>query len=306
MDIANTMQGRRTRVAVLAEEFLNACGSRRYSARTVGLYGLVLRDFGRFLDTRQLYRPQQVTTEHLEAYRRNLQKRGFSPAGEDVYVRAVKRLFVYLEERQQIFGNPFDGACPIRRGHKLMPVPSEAEMRALLAAPDLTTAQGLRTRVLLEVAYTTGARLEELARVRLGDIDLANGTVRLMGKGQKERVVPLGTSAVAWVRRYLAEGHGRPAPRDGAALWLQTSGRPLGPQGISRAIQTCVTKAAITTPITPHAIRRACATHMLRHGAGPVQLQMLLGHASLKHLSAYLRVTFSELQATHAGSRLGQ
>ena len=179
-------------------------------------------------------------------------------------------------------------------------------MQALLDAPDVRMARGLRTRAILEVAYGTGARLEELSRMKLGDLDLANGTVRILGKGSRERVVPLGRGAIEWVRRYAAEARGRHAEGASAALWLKDGGRPLGSQGISRSIQVCVRKAGVTTPTTPHAIRRACATHMLRRGAHPVQLQMLLGHASLRHLSAYLRVSFHEMHAVHQRSRLGQ
>jgi len=109
---------------------------------------------------------------------------------------------------------------------------------------------------------------------------------------------------VDWVRRYVAEA--RPGAGASPALWLGAEGRPLCSRFIGMLVGECVRKAAVTTPITPHAIRRACATHMLRRGASPVQLQMLLGHASLKHLSAYLRVTFHEMRAVHEGSRLGQ
>ena len=296
----------RSGVTVLAREFLADIGRRGYSPRTVAIYGQALRDFGRFLKAQGILSAQEVTTANVEAYRRRLQERGFSPAGEEVYARAVKRLFDYLVERQQVFETPFAGAGPIRRERKLMPVPSEAEMQALLDAPDVATPRGLRTRAILEVAYGTGTRLEELARMKFADLDLANGTVRTMGKGSRERVVPMGASAVEWVRRYLAEARARYGMGEGTALWLKDKGKPIGPQGISRSIQECVRKAALTTPITPHAIRRACATHMLRRGASPVQLQMLLGHASLRHLSAYLRVTFHELQAMHERSRLGQ
>ena len=293
-------------VTVLAEEFLGHLDTRRYSPRTVEIYGQALRDFRRFLKARGIRRAQQVTTALVEGYRLHLQQRGFSPAGEDVYVRAVRRLFDYLEERQAVFENPFAGAGSIRRDHKLMPVPNEAEMQALLAVPDVATERGLRTRAILEVAYGTGARLEELSRMRLSDLDLASGTVRIMGKGNRERVVPMGASAVEWVRRYMAEARCGQAAGASAALWLKDRGQALGPQGISRSIQECVRKAGTQTPITPHAIRRACATHMLRRGASPVQLQMLLGHASLRHLSAYLRVSFHEMRAIHERSRLGQ
>jgi integrase/recombinase XerD len=216
----------------------------------------------------------------------------------------VKRFFDFMADKQRVFENPFAGLEPIHHGRKLMPVPSEQDMQALLATPDAATERGLRTRSILEVAYSTGARLEELARMKLGDLDPANGTVRIMGKGNRERVAPLGTAAMEWVKRYVLEARSRQANGDATALWVKAGGTGLGGQGISRSIQECARQAGVT--ITPHGIRRACATHMLRRGAHPVQLQTLLGHASLKHLSQYLRVSFREMRAMHEGSRLGR
>lgn len=284
--------------------FLGFLARRRFSPRTVEVYGQGLRDFGRFIQAAGTRRVQQVTSAHLLAYRQHLRVRGFSPASEGVYLRAVKRLFDHLTERQLVFGSPFDGADPIRHRRRLMPVPTEAEVQALLAAPDVGIPLGLRARAILEVAYGTGARLEEIARMKRADMDLAEGVVRIMGKGAKERVVPLGASAVEWLRRYLAAAPCRP---DGVeALWVKEGGLPLGSRAIGLAIHKLSLQAGGPTPITPHAIRRACATHMLRRGASPVQLQALLGHASLRHLSAYLRVSFLELKTQHDRSRLGR
>lgn len=293
-------------VTVAAESFLSDLGCRRYSPRTVTIYGQALRDFARFGEGKGIKRPQDVTTSMVEDYRRHLQQRGFSPEGESTYTRAVKRLFDYLEDKQRIFESPFRGLGPMRRARKLMPVPTEEEMRALLAAPDVTTERGVRTRAILEVAYSTGARLEELHRMRLSDLDLVNGTVRILGKGDRERVLPLGKSAIEWVRRYVAEVRGKQAGDKQNALWIRADGEPLGSVGIGLCIRTCARKAGTATLITPHAIRRACATHMLNRGAHPMQLQMLLGHSSLKHLSQYLRVTFREILAIHERSRLGK
>ena len=148
--------------------------------------------------------------------------------------------------------------------------------------------------------------LEELCRMKLNDLDLANGTVRIMGKGNRERIAPLSNAAVEWVRKYTAEVRAEQLQGPTPALWVKANGDPLGGQAIGLSIRECARKAGTQPPITPHGIRRACATHMLRRGAHPVQLQMLLGHASLRHLSQYLRVTFQEMRAIHGRSRLGQ
>jgi integrase/recombinase XerD len=293
-------------ILVLAEEYLGAAEARRYSPRTVAIYRQALKDFARFLDGQGVRAAQDVTVAHVEAYQRHLRARQFSPAGEETYCRAVKRFFDELERRQRVFENPFAGTGPLRRPRKLLPVPSEAEIAALLAAPDVAAPRGLRTRALLEVAYSTGARLEELARMKHADLDPVHGTLRVLGKGNRERVVPLGKEAVAWVGKYVAEVRAKQGPKEAEQLWRRRDGGALGSLAIGLSIREAARKAGSATAITPHGLRRACATHMLAHGAHPVQIQMLLGHSSLKHLSAYLRVSFRELKAVHEGSRLGQ
>jgi site-specific recombinase XerD len=300
-----TRSRNRSGIVVLAEEFLEAAQAHKYSPRTVEIYGQALRDFGAFLDGRGVRAAQDVTPALVEAYRRHLQSRGFSPAGEETYCRAVKRFFDELERRQRVFENPFADSGPLRRSRRLVPVPTEAEVAALLAVPDVSGARGLRTRAILEVAYSTGARLEELARMRLACVDLQAGTVRIMGKGSKERVVPLGRGAVEWLEKYLSWRR-EVVGSDVGALWVGPKGKPIGSLAVGLSIRQCARKAGTATKITPHGLRRACATHMLGRGAHPVQLQMLLGHASLKHLSAYLRVRFLDLKAMHERSRLGQ
>jgi len=182
-----------------------------------------------------------------------------------------------------------------------MPVPGEEEVALVLARPDTSRPTGVRDRALLETAYGTAARLQELTRLRVGDLDLRGGTVRLLGKGNRERVAPLGRQAVQWLGRYLREA--RPAllrNRESEALWIGRSGRALG----YAAVRT-VLRVHSRGAVSPHGLRRACATHMLRAGAHPVQIQALLGHASLRSLRHYLKVTIAELAAMHAASRLG-
>ena len=303
MDEAPVRSGRG--VLVLAEAYLAAALARRYSPCSIQMYRQAIRDFDLFLEGRGVREAREVTPAVIEAYRRHLRSRRFSPASEETYCRGIKRFFDALERRQRVFENPFAGTGPLRREHKQVPVPSEAEIQTLLAVPDVSTPWGLRDRALIEVAYGSGARLEELARMKRGDIDLANGTLRILGKGRRERVVPLGKPAVVWLERYLTQVRAKRASPGTDMVWIGLRG-PITRSGIGLAIRACALKANTATAITPHGLRRACVTHMLAHGAHPVELQMLLGHASLTHLSAYLRVSFRELKAMHERSRLGQ
>jgi integrase/recombinase XerD len=165
---------------------------------------------------------------------------------------------------------------------------------------------GVRDRAILETAYATALRRQELASLRITDVDLLQRTIRVVGKGSQERVVPLTKEATTWLRCYLDSSRGMLWGKQTTdALWLNRRGRPLAGYSLAIMIQKR-TRACGLPEVTPHTLRRACATHMLSNGAHPADLQQLLGHSSLKHLSQYLRLGFRELQTTHAKSRPGE
>jgi integrase/recombinase XerD len=172
---------------------------------------------------------------------------------------------------------------------------------------DTSEPRGIRDRAILETAYSTAVRRSELMGMNLGDLDLENGTIRVMGKGQRERMVPLGKQAVLWIRRYLDEVRPNGGDGSGVALWLGPRGTRLTAAAVQMALRMLWLKSGGTQkPIGLHCLRRACATHMLRNGAHPVEIQMLLGHSCLNHLRQYLQVSITDLQAAHAGSKPGQ
>ena len=278
--------------------------ARRYSPRSIQTYGDAIRDMIASIGKSDV---REIGRRDLERYRLSLVDRGFKPASVSVYFRASRLFFRHLEERQLIFENPAAGHPPIRSARTLQPVPTEEEMRILLAQPDVSTPVGLRDRAILETMYSAGIRRQETLDLKVGSVDLERGVVRVMGKGQRERMAPLGPAAVEWLVRYLAEA--RPALAEtssGVALWLGKNGKPLSGAGLQDMLRAYRKVPDIVTLIGLHSIRRACATHMLRRGASPVTIQMLLGHADMKHLSQYLRLTISDLQCAHAASRVGQ
>ena len=222
-------------------------------------------------------------------------------------MRAVRTFFKYLHEKQRIFLNPADGLIVGTPDRMLQRVPTEDEVRKLLSQPDTAKPEGIRNRAILEVAYSAGLRRNELAAMRLEDVSPDVTSLRVHGKGGKERVVPLGRRAGIWLRKYLKEV--RPvllSGNDTDALWLKRPGRPLGDEGIAMMARHCTASAGIKPPLTLHSLRRACATHMLQNGAHPIQIQMLLGHASMYHLSQYLKLTIAELKDAHSKSNPGQ
>ena len=221
------------------------------------------------------------------------------------YLRAVRQLYAHLVGNREAFLNPAADVS-VRVPKTLVPAPTEEEIERLLAHPDTDTPVGIRDRALLETAYGTGARVGELCRLRMADIDLKDKTVRLLGKGKRERVVPLGSKAAKWLSRYLAEARPRLLGTETDMLWVGRDGLVLSYPGMRAAVLHHAHAAGLDGKCSPHGIRRACATHMLQHGAHPVDIQLLLGHASMRHLSQYLRLSITDIKAAHEQSKPGR
>lgn len=178
---------------------------------------------------------------------------------------------------------------------------SEAQVEALLDAPDVTTPLGLRDRTMLELMYASGLRVSELVQLKTLNVSMAEGVLRVLGKGSKERLVPFGQEARAWLQRYLAQS--RAAILGGQQtedLFVTARG-----QGMTRAMFWVIVKkqaaaAGIHAPISPHTLRHAFATHLLNHGADLRAVQMLLGHADISTTTIYTHVARERLKHLHA------
>jgi len=279
---------------------------KRYSPSTISQVEYIMRRFLAYAHERgRILR--DITPDDLDAFRLYLVDADFAAQSVARFMEVIRRFFEYLEETRTIFMNPARDLIVKRPSRPLLYVPSEEDVKILLAQPDVTRPLGLRDRAYMELVYSTGARCSEAFSRTVFDLDLHQKTFRVMGKGAKERIVPVGKHALLWMRRYLKKG--RPAlvgdHPDRTALWVSSLGEPLTSPQIFKQVMAKYCKAAGIRLITPHALRRACATHMLRHGAHPVQIQFLLGHARLKTLGQYLRVTVTDLKAMHRKSRPG-
>jgi integrase/recombinase XerD len=203
--------------------------------------------------------------------------------------------------------DPSEKVAYCRKGDALpKSILSLEEMKKLLAAPDVHTHFGFRDRVVLELLYSTGLRLRELCSLDVEDVDLADGFVRVRhGKGDRERVTPLGTLAGELVQSYLAEVRPKllAARKDSfaeQALILSQYGERLGPGGIAKLISRHVAAVGLKVHVTPHSFRHTCATHMLRGGANLRHLQEMLGHRRVTSTEVYTRITITELREAHA------
>lgn len=178
---------------------------------------------------------------------------------------------------------------------------TEAQVEELLAAPATDTDLGLRDRAMLEVLYATGLRVSELVGLTLAELSLTDGLVRVIGKGSKERVVPMGEEARAWVDRYAKRA--RPAllrGRIAEAMFVTQRGSAMTRQMFWKLIRRYAVVADIRAPLSPHGLRHAFATHLLNHGADLRVVQMLLGHADISTTQIYTHVARERLQALHS------
>ncbi|WP_374676242.1 site-specific tyrosine recombinase XerD [Ideonella sp.] len=177
---------------------------------------------------------------------------------------------------------------------------SEAQVEALLAAPEVDTPLGLRDRCMLELMYASGLRVSELVGLPSVQLSLADGVLRVTGKGSKERLVPFGQEAAGWITRYLA--HARAAILGGQAspaLFVTARGGPMTRQMFWTLVKKYAVRAGIRAPLSPHTLRHAFATHLLNHGADLRAVQMLLGHADISTTTIYTHVARERLKALH-------
>ena len=178
---------------------------------------------------------------------------------------------------------------------------SESEVEALIAAPEVDTPLGLRDRAMLEALYAAGFRVSELVGLPMAAVSLSDGVVRIMGKGSKERLVPLGEDAQDWIKRYAEEA--RPVllkGRGSEALFVTERGGPMTRQMFWYLIKRHASSAGIRSALSPHTLRHAFATHLLNHGADLRVVQMLLGHADIATTQIYTHVAKERLKALHA------
>ena len=298
-------------IASIAEDsvyglFLQHLKSLGFAAESILAYRDSLRYFLDYLQGRGIESHLGVTRQIALDYIQSLRDRKISEASIDIYCRPAKQTYDFLIERQELFINPFHGII-VTMPKKLQPVLSQDDVSRILDAVDLKKPIGVRDRALLELLYNTGLRRAEIIRLNLVSVNLADRTVRVLGKGSKERLMPIGNNTVKWMERYINDA--RIKLLEGSiseALWIKSGGGRIGYELIEQMFRKYKKILGYTQRLSCHDFRRAFATHMLQNGADPVSLQHLLGHADLSHLKNYLRLTIADLKKAHAESRVSQ
>ncbi len=289
------------------EAYLAALKRKNYSPKSIDSYQDALGRLIAYLAHQGILRVQDVTLTHLEQYGLSLTDRGLADATRYMYLRCARHFFGYLSKTHQIFINPAINLVIPKYRRPLKPVPSVDEINRLLDQPDVKTPIGLRDRAFLETLYSCGLRRNEAVSMTLSDLNLKEGLLLVNGKGGKERVVPVGESAIRFIKRYINTARPQFMKHpDEPVLWLTQRGSRISFSTVDNILRRYSASAGIDMKLSAHVLRRACATHMLSNGAHPVELQAFLGHSDLKNLSQYLKVTITDMKAMHERSTVGQ
>ncbi|RYY70006.1 MAG: site-specific tyrosine recombinase XerD [Comamonadaceae bacterium] len=270
------------------------------SANTLAAYRRDLALLGQWLAPRGLGTLDAARESDLHAYMgaRLADKGKATSANRRLTV--FKRYYRWALRERRITEDPTLRLLPARQAMRVPKTLSEAQVEALLAAPDLGTPLGLRDRAMLELMYASGLRVSELVALQHFDLSLNDGVLRVLGKGNKERLVPFGAEARLWIERYLAEARAVIlGGQQTADLFVTARG-----EGMTRAMFWVIVKkqaqaAGIHVPLSPHTLRHAFATHLLNHGADLRAVQMLLGHADISTTTIYTHVARERLKQLH-------
>ena len=270
------------------------------SPRTQEAYRRDLARFAEYAAVKGLAAPTDVTARLLREYVYHLKDLGLSPASIRRNVSAVRTYFRFLTGDGIVVRDPSERLETPKRWRTLPEVLTVDEVKRLLASPTLDDALVFRDRALLELAYSAGLRVSEWITLGVRDLLLDEGLVRVFGKGSKERLVPIGRSAIGAVAIYLRELRPRLERGEGkGVLFLNARGRPLTRMGAWKILRGHVERSGITKHVSPHTLRHSFATHLLEGGADLRAVQEMLGHADIATTQIYTHVDREYLRQVH-------
>lgn len=273
---------------------------RRMSAHTLESYARDLTQLGRFAEKRGVS-VERLDRRDLEAFVRGLMASGLAPRSVARSIACVRGFYRFVAVEQRPPSNPADDLRSPRAWPALPKFLSLDEVDRLLEQPDITTPRGLRDKALVELLYATGLRVSELISLRAGDLSLEEGYLTCVGKGDKQRMVPLGQTAAEWVRRYIRDGRSA-LVKQRTSPWLFVNARdggPLSRVGFWKVLKAYGTSAGLSRPLSPHVLRHSFATHLLERGADLRMIQVMLGHADLSTTQIYTHVLEARLRAVY-------
>ncbi|WP_445366932.1 site-specific tyrosine recombinase XerD [Methylomonas sp. BW4-1] len=280
------------------EAFLNALWLEfGLSDNTLSAYGSDLKLFAKWLKDKDITAVDDTT---IKSFLANRQQQGITSRSSARIVSCLRRFYGYLLREGKINIDPTQLIDSPQLGRTLPDSLSETDVELLLNAPEVTDKLGFRDRTMLEMLYATGLRVSELVELKFSQINFRQGCVRIVGKGDKERLVPVGEEAMDWAEHYLNTA--RQAilgNRQSDYLFVTTRGTSMTRQAFWHIIKRYAVRAGIDKHLSPHTLRHAFATHLLNHGADLRVVQLLLGHSDLSTTQIYTHIAQQRLKVLH-------
>lgn len=287
----------------LAEYIIYLKIERGLSANTVTSYKRDIEKYLTFLTEKKITQLDEVSRFEILDFLQTLRQSGAADNSIIRMVSSLRKFHQYLKRESIVSDDPMQLIDTPKKASTLPKAISPQAVEQLLEAPDTTTPLGVRDRTILELMYATGLRISELVNLKLSDMHLTMGFIQTMGKGEKERIIPLGEIASQWLNHYL----------DGARVYLQdqsaetseyvflnSRGKSLSRQGVWKKVKQLALEAGIDQNVTPHTLRHSFATHLLENGADLRMVQELLGHADISTTQIYTHITKTRLKQVYS------
>lgn len=274
---------------------------RNLSKNTIASYRNDIAAFNSLLKDCAVDDPSKISSEHISKFFKTLKDLGLSNTSAARYFSSLKGFFLYLSKNNYIVKNPIDKISAPKLSKKLPEVLTVNEIESILSKPKLNDKLGLRDKAILELFYACGTRVSELINIKTADLFLKEEVIRVFGKGSKERLIPIGSSAIKWIEEYLKKS--RPLLlkklKSEGFVFLNSRGSKLSRMGIWKIIDRYVKEAKIKKAVHPHTFRHSFATHLLEGGADLRAVQEMLGHADISTTQIYTHIDRDYIKQVH-------
>ena len=274
---------------------------RNFSEQSLRAYGTDLRQFAEFLDEKETTDLTKVENLTLRGWLAGMSEANYGRRSIARKLASVRSLFRFLHKRGEIKDNPAKMLRTPKLARNLPSFLDENQVNVLLTTPDPATWSGTRDKAILELLYATGLRVSELVKLKMDDLEMSRGSLRTLGKGRKERILPLLPAAIEALQAWFKVRQRPPRSKTGEVkpgtetVFINQRGSALTDRSVRRMIDQYVKQASINGKVTPHTLRHSFATHLLNHGADLRDVQELLGHAHLATTQVYTHVTTARM-----------
>ncbi len=287
----------------LAEYIIYLKIERGLSANTVISYKRDIEKYLTFLTEKKITQLDEISRFEILDFLQTLRQAGAADNSIIRMVSSLRKFHQYTKRESMMSDNPMQLIDTPKKASTLPKAISPQSIEKLLEAPDTTTPLGVRDRTILELMYATGLRISELVNLKLSDLHLTMGFIQTMGKGEKERIVPLGEMASQWLDNYLNGARIYLSDKSGEEsdyVFLNSRGHGLSRQGVWKKVKQLALEAGIDQNVTPHTLRHSFATHLLENGADLRMVQELLGHADISTTQIYTHITKNRLKQVYS------